>query len=300
MNSSKVAVLALSIWLGTAAGRSEAQYYNPFGAVGGDSSGNIEGFSVVGKASVGVKPNLLEIDLEVNASSELSADAIVKYRDAKRKLSEAFAGLKMANVTVEERGLLVDQKGMMNQNYFFNGMPPSARAKTEVQLSRKLIVKATDIRAMDEGTLLQLIAKLLDVAQDAGGKIGQANNFNPYRYNPYQMNGQSLVRFVVDDLDALQDEAFRKAMHDAQGRAERLATISKVTLGPVLAVREQSIPGDRPRNGMPEEEEIQPKRLESTKFQEIPVRVELLVRFGIRPATAKADAEAKPAGAAAR
>jgi uncharacterized protein YggE len=296
MNSSKVVLLALSIWLAGAAASSEAQYY--YGGPGGDPSGNIEGFSVVGKSSIGVRPNLLEIDLEVNAASELSADAIVKYRDAKRKLSEAFAALKLADVKVEERGLLVDQKGMMNQNYF-NGMPQSSRARTEVQLTRKLIVKVSNIRPMDEDTLLPLIARLLDVAQDAGGKIGGANSFNPYYYNPYRMNNQSLVRFVVDDLDAIQDEAFKKAMDDARARARRLATMSGVELGPILAVREQVIPGEPPRmNQMTvEEEERGPRRIETSKFQEIPVRVELLVRFGIRPST---TANAKPEGAAAK
>ena len=68
------------------------------------------------------KPNSVEIDLEVTAASELTADAIVKYRDARKKIQEAYAGLKLANVTVSERGLLVDQKGQQNNYGFFNGM----------------------------------------------------------------------------------------------------------------------------------------------------------------------------------
>ena len=108
----------------------------------------------------------------VSASSELTADAIVKYRDARRKLHDAFTALKLANVAVEERGLLVDQKGTMGNPYFFGGYQPNTRNKTEVQLSRKLVVKGTDIRKMDEDAVLQLVAKLLDVAQDAGGQVG--------------------------------------------------------------------------------------------------------------------------------
>ena len=63
---------------------------------------------------------------------------------------------------------------------------PNTRTKTEVQLTRKLVVKATEIRAMDEDSVLQLVGKLLDVAQDSGGKVGPQNNWNPYYYNPYQ------------------------------------------------------------------------------------------------------------------
>ena len=77
---------------------------------GGSGSENIQGISVAGKGIVSAKPNLVEIDLDVQASSELTADAIVKYRDAKTRLRDAFTALKLDNVTVEERGLLVDQK----------------------------------------------------------------------------------------------------------------------------------------------------------------------------------------------
>jgi uncharacterized protein YggE len=279
MNRSKTAVIVLSLML-TGAGQARAQYYM------GSGSENIEGFTVAGKSSVAAKPNLVEIDLEVTAASELSADAIVKYRDARRRLRDAFTALKLDNVTVEERGLLVDQKGTMNPNYF-GGYQPNARTKTEVQLTRKLVVKSANIRAMEEEAVLQLIAKLLDVAQDAGGKVGGQNNFNPYYYNPYNnMNSRGLVRFVLDDFDKLQEEAYEKAVADARLRAHRLARLSGVELGPIVAVRELSVPGDRVQNpygNLNTEDDRPGKRLETSRFQEIQVRVELLVRFQVRP-----------------
>ena len=57
-----------------------------------------------------------------------------------------------------------------DQPLLLHGYEPNTRAKTEVQLSRRLVVKGTDIRKLDEDAVLQLIAKLLDVAQDAGGE----------------------------------------------------------------------------------------------------------------------------------
>ena len=239
---------------------------------------NIEGFTVAGKGFVAAKPDLVEIDLDVVASSELTADAIVKYRDAKRRIRDAFAALKLGNVTVDERGLLVDQKGMMQSPYFFD-YQPNTRTKTEVQLTRKLVVKAADIRKMDEEGVLQLVGRLLDVAQDAGGKVGPQNNMNPYYY--YRWGGNpttGLVRFVLEDFDKIQEEAYEKAIADARARAERLARLSKVELGPIVAVREMVVPGDKSTNA---EDEPARKRLETAKFQEIPVRVELLVRFEV-------------------
>jgi len=259
--------------------QARGQYYDP-GANGAAASPNIAGFTVVGKAAVAAKPEFAEIDLEVSAASELTADAIVKYRDAKRRLMDAFTALKLGNVTVEERGLLVDQKGMQQNPYYFEPQQ-NTRARTEVQLTRKLVVKAANIRKLDEEAVLQLVGRLLDVAQDAGAKVGpQHNSGNYYNYNPWNNPRQTgLVRFVLEDFDKIQEEAYEQAIADARTRAERLARLSGVELGPVLAVREISIPSDRathPQDEMPR------KRLESPRFQEIPVRVELLVRFDIR------------------
>jgi hypothetical protein len=150
------------------------------------------------------------------------------------------------------------------------------------------VVKAADIRKMDEETVLQLVGRLLDVAQDAGAKVGPQNNMSPYYYYRFGGGGAStgLVRFVVEDFDKIQEEAYEKAIADARTRAERLARLSKVELGPIVAVREVVVPGDRSANA---EDEPARKRLETAKFQEIPVRVELLVRFEVHQ-----KAEAKP------
>lgn len=275
-SSVAVAVVVLLALSGAAPRPARAQYF-PQAGTAATPAGNIEGFTVTGKGWVSAKPNRLEIDLEVAASSELTADAIVKYRDAKRRLREAFAALKLDSVTVEERGLLVDQKGAMASPYFFD-YQPNRRSKAEVQLSRKLVVKCSDIRKLDEDALLQLVARLLDVAQDAGGKVGGQNDFNPYYYDRFNRTSTGLVRFILDDYDKLEEEAYGKAVADAEARAGRLAKLSRVKLGPVTAVREASSPSDR---ATAQDDEAPHKRLESSRFQEIAVRVELLVRFDV-------------------
>ncbi len=261
---------------------------------GGGSSAapqNIEGFTVTGKGHAAARPDLVEIDLDVSASSELTADAIVKYRDAKKRIRDAFAALKLANVGVDERGLLVDQKGQM-QNYYYFDYQPNTRTKTEVQLSRKLVIKASDIRKLDEESVLQLVGRLLDVAQDAGAHVGGSNNFSPYYYYRYGGSPTSgLVRFVLEDFDKLQEQAYEKAIADARMRAERLARLSRVELGPIVAVREISVPADRTSGS---DDEPPRKRLEMAKFQEIPVRVELLVRFEVHPKAGARGGNAQP------
>jgi uncharacterized protein YggE len=272
MTKTKFAVALVAVFLIATAHPAHAQFF-PQGPA--TAPGNIEGFTVTGKGFVAAKPNRLEIDLEVSAASELTADAIVKYRDAKRRLQEAFTALKLDNVAVEERGLLVDQKGADFNPYFFD-YQPNRKAKVEVQLTRKLIVKCSDIRKMDEEALLQLVAKLLDVAQDAGGKVGATQNPYANYYFGYRNQQSGLVRFILDDYDKLEEEAYAKAVADAEARAGRLAKLSHVKLGSVTSVREISSPGPRETG---QEDDVPQKRLESARFQEIPVRVELMVRF---------------------
>ena len=251
------------------------------------TAGNIDGFSVVGKGSATALPNRLEIDVEVSAASELSADAIVKYRDAKRRLQDAFDALQLGNVTVEERGLRVGEKGMEQNPYYFD-YQPNRRTRAEVQLSRKLVVTCSEIRDLDEEELLQLVAKLLDVAQDAGAQVGPGQNNNyRYYYDPYGSSSQpGLVRFVLEDFEAIEEQVYEKAIADARAQASRLAKLSQVELGPIVAVRIASSPEPTPRA---QNEDTTQKRLESSTFQEIPVRVDLMVRFNIAPIPKQPD-----------
>jgi uncharacterized protein YggE len=257
---------------------------------------NIEGLTVVGKATVGARPNLAEVELDVSASAELTGDAIVKFRDSKKRVHDAFAALKLANVVVEERGLLVDQKGAMINPYYMMDYGQNTKTKTEVQLSRKLVVKASDIAAMDEEAVLQLVGRLLDVAQDAGAHVGPSADMNMYYYRYGMQPTTGLVRFVVEDYEQVQEKAYEQAVADARARAERLARLSGLELGPVLAIREVVAPDDQAASPTsifmptPAPSDDPPrKRLETSKFQEIPVRVELQLRFAIHP---KADGKA--------
>lgn len=280
--------LALLFAVGVAIAPAQAQPFMQQNT-GTSAAENIEGLTVAGKGTVTARPNSLEIDVDVAAASELTADAIVKYRDAKRKLQEAFTALKLPNIKVEERGLLVNKKGVQNRYYMMFG-EANQRTKTEVELSRKLVIQGTDIRNMEEEALLQLTAKLLDVAQDAGARVGGDND--PYYDYFYGMprRADGLVRFVLDDFDKLQDEAYEKAMADAKARAHRLARLGEVELGRVVAVREVHVPGEPIGRGG--EDEPLRKQIVASKFQEIPVRVELLVRFEVHP---KRESQA-PAG----
>lgn len=268
----------------------------PASARSGPPSGveaDVEGLTVIGEGTVSAAPDLAEIDLNVSASAEITGDAIVKFRDAKKRILEAFEALKLPNVSIEERGLLVDQKGAMNNPYYID-YGVAQKARSEVQLSRKLVVKATGLRAMEEDAALQLVGRLLDVAQDAGAHVGPPQPNNPYYGVVYSRSGggAELVRFVLVDAGELRELAYEKAVADARRKAERLARLNGVELGPVVAVREVTSTAATNRviidgidiSGGGDDDEPETQRLASSKLGKIPVRVDLQVRFEIHPA----------------
>ena len=192
---------------------------------------------------------------------------------------------------MEERGLLVNQKGQMQNPYYFD-YSPNTRNKTEVQLSRKLVVKASDIRKMDEESVLQLVGRLLDVAQDAGAHVGPQNNMNSYYYYRWGME-------PPNGPGPLHPRGFRQAPGGSLREGDRRRSGPGGTAGAVEprgARPDRRHPGGlRPRRARPT---IMPtrrcprKRLEMSRFQEIPVRVELMVRFEVHHPKAERKGQA--------
>ncbi|WP_337174078.1 SIMPL domain-containing protein [Paludisphaera sp.] len=247
-----------------------------------------EGLSVVGKGSARAKPTAAEIDLDVSATAELTGDAIVKFRDAVKRVRDAFAALKLPDVAIEERGPAVSQKGAAFNPYMGMDMGARAKTRTEVQLSRKLVVKVSGIESMEEEAVLQLVGRLIDVAQDAGAQVGpRVDPYTAYRYDI--STNSSLVRFVVEDYDKIREEAFAKAAADARAKAERLARLNGVELGAVQSVRENADAQPQQRvyiynfQDQSGDADEQRERLTSPKFQAVPIQVELSVRFAITP-----------------
>ena len=204
---------------------------------------------------------------------------------------EAFQQLQFEQLSIEEQGLTLSPAGMNEVvQRMWGGMPPNASAKAQVQISSMLRLRLDGIRDKSPEEVMELVGKLLDVAQDSGSTLGpsQEEMAMAWRYG-YAPSG-AMVRFVVRDLAALREEAYELAVGDARSRAERLARLSGVKLGPVLSVQELEVSGDEtvlnqpyyPRYNPPAATNDGPQ-ITSESFAEIPFRVKLLVRFAIEP-----------------
>lgn len=255
------------------------------------------GISVYGNGEMVAKPNVVEISLRATAAAELTADAIVKYRDTKRRTLEAFDKLNLGKLEVQELGVsLTDQTSAEQMQNMWRGMGNVTTGKTKVEISSALQLRLSGIRELSAEQVMENVGKLLDTAKDSGASIGPtAAEMNmAWRYG--QQPNSTLVRFILTDLNKMREEAYQNAVDDARTRAERLAKLNGVKLGGVLGVQEISVSGDDqqmtttpwgqviPAGGRSKHREPE---VSSEQFTEIPFHVKLQVRFAIEPGEAK-------------
>lgn len=261
-----------------------------------------DGITVFGTGDLSTRPNWVEIDLNLSGKSELTADALVKYRDAKKRVIEALEKLNIKNLSMDERGLTVSAGTPLEQQQrAMNGMP-QVPTKTQIEVASVLRVRIKDVRDLAPEELIKTVGRLLDTAQDTGVSVGPsaAEVMRNMRYGNYT-NNTTAVRFVVADLAAIREKAYEQAVADARSRAARLAKLNQVKLGAALSVQEVHVAGDQQSQTntnvqygvvqpMPPAEDVGEPRLTSTNLSGINVQVKLLVRFAIQspdPATAQ-------------
>jgi uncharacterized protein YggE len=282
-----IGCVALAVGLACCcAGRAGAQF-------GGD------GISVNGSGELAVRPDAVEMDLSIVGRAELTGDALVKYRDAKKRLSEALDKLGFKDLSTEERGLSI-YAGLSpeQQQRMMQGMPQGG-GKSQINVSSTMRVSLKNVRDLPPEELLKTVGRMIDVAQDAGVSIGLSPEEIQQRqqFGMYAPQGAA-IRFVVTDLAELREKAYELAVADARDRAARLARLNGVKLGPTLSVVETQVAGDTDANG----DEVrynqfggffnrpmlgrlsqERPRITSMTLASIPVRVKLSVRFAIEP-----------------
>ena len=251
------------------------------------------GITVSGTGEVKGKPNSVEFELRTGGTAELTGDAIVKYRDTKRRTLEAFQKLKLKNLQLEEKGVGLASAGGPAQQVVFAQPGAAPAAKPQVEIARTVRVVLRDIGGMSEEELMDTIGRILDTAHDAGAAIGGASDSGASllaRMYGQQMSSP-MATFVLDNAATLREQAYDQAMKEARARANRLATLANVKLGPVLSVQEQQIVAANETSaqmqlmmtmyGIRDSGGKDDLRLTSDKFADIPVRVSLQVLFGI-------------------
>lgn len=281
---SKALMSALaSVGLLVAASVAPAQPPGPGSGDGGD-----RGITVTGAGEVKVKPTTVQIPAIVKGDAELAADAIVKYRDARRRAVEALEKLKIPSLAVESSGFAVNKGVDSNQQMaMMRGMATTGAAgKQGVVIVEQLRLVIKDADKMESEKLMDTILKVVDTARDAGLTMG-----GPVRGDYYEMQamaqsgvGPSMIAFAIPDPDRLRDAAYEQAVKDARDRATRLAQLSGVKLGRILSIRDLGSQNVNPQNPYVYFPNMNPqggRELSSAMFGEIPVKANLSVQFDI-------------------
>ena len=252
------------------------------------------GITVSATGEVKGKPNLVEIGAVVNAEAELTADAIVKYREAKKKSVTALEGLKLANLAIDSNGFTVNQaQDAQQQMRMMNGMP-AGNAKQKVEVTEQMKLTMKDVDKMQPEQVMDMLLKVIDTGRDAGLVIGPppARNYWEAQQMAQMGRGQSMVGFKIGDSKSLKEQAYKLAMDNATEKAKRLADLAGVKLGRVVAVQEAvgktAGGGDQPENfqmamaraafGLTSEQ----NEPSSNLFTDIPVKVVLTVQYEIQ------------------
>jgi uncharacterized protein len=259
-----------------------------------------EGITVAATGEAMVKPNKLELEVNTSVSAELTADAVVKYRDALKRTKETIDKLKIENLELSEHGVSVASTmgGTTNVSYVMQGRVITAAQsgesslKPEVSISKSLRLSVKGIDKLSEEQVIALVAKLLDGVKDAGlGARPETNNLSEG-----QPNAGAVIMFIADDLAAARKKATEQAFSRAKEKAQRIAELAGGHLGAATAVDEvpagsgedaanetvptpMYVPGSNSTNG-------DGIRLASPTLADIPVRVGLQVRFKLQPAEA--------------
>jgi uncharacterized protein YggE len=165
--------------------------------------------TVVGQGSVHVKPDIAQVSIGVNTSAESISQAVA---DNEAKMTAILAALEKAGVA---------EKDIQTMNYSIQldnsqGPVPATGSSAEPTKPTYTVSNMVNVTVRN----LDSVGDVLDAAIEAG-----ANNIWG-------------ISFAVSDPTAAQSDARVKAIDDAKARAQALADLNGVKLGPVMSVSE--------------------------------------------------------------
>lgn len=202
-----------------------------------------EGIVVRGMGTASGRPTQVEMSATLTADAELAADAVVKFRDAKKRAVAAIAAVKNPDLSIVTGGVSVG--GGMDANAqmaAMRGMPvTNTTQKVRLVETSRIVLAHTDKIEPDE--LLEKLLKVIDVAKDAGFQLGPAPATNYYEMQIRAQSGEdanATVSFRMPDSTALREKAYKAAIEDAKVKAGKLAELSGGKLGRIVSVHEDS------------------------------------------------------------
>lgn len=165
--------------------------------------------TVVGQGSVRLSPDIAQVSIGMETSAETVGEAVA--------VNEA----QMVKILAALTAAGIDEKDIQTMNYSIQlDRYPEPMPRTESSSAEPAPVYRVSNMVNVTIRDLETVGDVLDVVIEAG-----ANNIWG-------------ISFTLDDPTAAQSDARAKAIEDAQARAEALAELSGVEVGPVMSISE--------------------------------------------------------------
>jgi uncharacterized protein YggE len=168
-----------------------------------------ENITVVGQGSVRMSPDIAQVSIGMETSAETVGEAVAENES---QMEEIMAALLAVGI---------DEKDIQTMNYSIQlDRYPEQVLRTESSADEAAPVYRVSNMVTVTVRDLESVGDVLDAVIEAG-----ANNIWG-------------ISFALDDPTAAQAEARSEAMEDALARAEALAELGGVDLGPVMSISE--------------------------------------------------------------
>lgn len=177
----------------------------------------VPAITVTGSGEVRSAPDLAEVRLGVVAQRETARDAQGEASRVARGILDAVAGLGVPEEAVQTSQLVLTP--------VYEQPAPRQQVPTEPRIIAYRASNVVSVRLSD----LTKVGPVIDAGIETGSN---------------RLEG---VSFQLEDDRAAREEALRKAVAEARGKAKAMAEALEVELGPVLEAREGGVTVDRPQ-----------------------------------------------------
>ena len=292
--------LAASVFVFVATAATAQHYHNP--------NAPDERLNASGEATFEVSPDRAVLLVAVSGSGEEPQDAMVKFRDNRRRAVEALEAVPVDGLTVEPQGVglsyMYDQQEL---NQMRNGQADAVTPTPQIIVSESLRVVLPDLASFeDEEALVAAMQQVITAVRDQGLGLGQNPTAEMASYNyGYNAQPQALFTFESTDTDERVAAAREGAVEDARSNAEETAALIGATLGPIVSFSENvTVPAENRtdmygnRRGYNHMGQPTPPAagdaITSTLLGPATVQVTVSLRFAITPGSA-GDGQGEPA-----
>lgn len=211
------------------------------------------GVRVEGTGMAEVRPDRIEIRASLSVEEEVAEESEAAFREARRRILEALGSAAIPNLTVRGEGARFSYRSRPEEqmgNVFIMGGTPD-EPDPGVQVEEDFVLTIGSAQELDSDGQRATIAKVLDVALDAGmtlnGAGGSSNMMVFQSFGPANTDKVAgLVTFTLSPelRRSIERDASELAIRDAERRASELAEMAGRALGRAQSIQVTSLQGN--------------------------------------------------------